>query len=150
MTAVLLVGITKLAIGVQRDKPVGFLIAILAGAGLTTLVFLWPPFRSRRGDLLLAKLRQEKKELQASVQDHPEEMAGADLSLALGLFGVGVLTHTSMLGLRDGLAPQRRAADGGGGSDGGGGGCGDGGGGGCGGGGGGGCGGGCGGCGGGG
>jgi uncharacterized protein (TIGR04222 family) len=147
MAAVFFLGLWKLEIGLERGKPIGFLIGLLVLTGLASLVFLWTPFRTRRGDGLLGKLRHDKRDLQTGVQQHPETVAGADLSMALGLFGVGVLTHASMADMRDGFAPHRRFGDGGSG----GGGCGSGsscsgGGGGCGGGGGGCGGGGCGGC----
>jgi len=135
---VMALGLTKLVVGIVRDKPIAFLFALLILLGLSAVLFFGRhPFRSRRGDRLLAMLRQHHADLRGDAQEKPSVLAGSELALALGLFGVGILTHQSQAGLRQTIAPPSQSALGG--SDGGGG---DGGGG-CGGGG---CGGGCGGC----
>jgi uncharacterized protein (TIGR04222 family) len=142
MAAVVALGIAKMVVGVHRDKPIGFLIAMLVLVSIGLIGFAWPAFRSRRGDRLLVGLRHENAALRPTAQTRPDGLLGPELSLAIGLFGVGILTHESLTGLRKAITPPGATGAGTscGGGDGGGGGCGGGGGGG------GGCGGGCGGC----
>ncbi len=132
---VLELGVVKLCVGMAREKPVGFLIALMVFLGVALIGFAWRPFRSRRGNLLLARLREDNAALMPSVQTRPEGLAGSELSRAFALFGIGALTHESLIGLRDRFAPPTQAVGGGdssgGGCGGGGGGCGGGGGGGC-------------------
>lgn len=143
---VALVGGIKILVGLAREKPVFFLVMLCALTVVVALAgFAWPVHRSRRGDRALERLREANAALEYSGSRHADDLAGDDLVLALGLFGMGALAGGPLAELRTALKPPPKAGGGGGGcgsgcgGGGGGGGCGSG----CGGGG---CGGGCGGC----
>jgi uncharacterized protein (TIGR04222 family) len=137
-------GVIKILVGVSRGKSVAFLVVLVVFTVLLALgTFARRVHRSRRGDKLLEQARSEQAALRTTAHSRPDALPASELSLAVALFGVAVLSMGPLVDLRS----AARAAD----SGGGGGGCGGadaGGGGGCGGGGcgGGGCGGGCGGC----
>jgi len=131
-------GVPKVLIGMSRHKPVLFLI-LLCGASLCMawIFFRQKCLRTTRGDDALKYLRIEHQSLEYSLS-HRSPTTGAELALALGLFGTGLLVASPAFA---DLSPLMRRSYGTAGS-----GCGSGGGcagGGCGGGG---CGGGCGGC----
>jgi uncharacterized protein (TIGR04222 family) len=125
-------GAIKIAVGIMRDKPVGWLVLFCILAAIVAVRrFGQRPQRSRRGETVLARLRQEH----AGVQQGWADGGGRSypVALAIALFGLGVLASSALAQLADGLQPSSSSDGGGGGGDGGG----DGGGG---------CGGGCGGC----
>ncbi len=137
-------GCIKILVGLSRNRPV----AILVAACLLSFVFIGVafarrPFRTRRGDAVLARLRREHQGLRNNVQSSFADLSGTALPLAIGLFGLEVLAGTPLADLRTTLRPPAAASASGGCGNGGGASCGGGGGDG---GGGGGCGGGCGGC----
>ena len=127
--APLLLGGAKVAVGLSRGRPVGFLLLECAlGLGLA-LAFLVPPKRSRYGDRVLAELRDRRP-------------SSGDLALGVALFGLVALEGTAHADLRAAIVPVGDASGsggasgcgsgcGGGGSSCGGGGCGGGGCGGC-------------------
>jgi len=129
---VLIAGVTKVIIGIERQKDVGFLVV---GCIATLIALIWsarPPRSSAAGDRLLATLRLQHAN---DKSDTPTDMV-----LMAGLFGAAALTSAHLASYKK--TWQAEAASGGGcGTSGCGGGCGGGGGDG-----GGGCGGGCGGC----
>jgi hypothetical protein len=128
MAMVLGLGVVKVWAGIERGKPVGFLIAVLVVLLVVAVIcFLGRPFRSRRGDRLLAKLRQDNAALKCNTTARPDGLLGSDISLALGLFGVGILTHESLAGLRQSMISSGGHGGGCGGGGCGGGGCGGGG-----------------------
>jgi uncharacterized protein (TIGR04222 family) len=144
LLAVALFGTIKIAVGLSRDKPVAFLVVACVATVVTAIILACVPVhRTRRGDLVLAELKQRHAALQTTAGSAPGTLHGHDLALAIGLFGMGVLAAGPLAALHRGLTPPASLSGGGDVGGGCGGGCGGGGGGGCGGGGGGG---GCGGC----
>jgi uncharacterized protein (TIGR04222 family) len=153
MGAVLVVGWLKVLIGIARERPVGFLLALLV-VGMAAMVSLLKRNmrRTRRGDRVLlgqrirhAALRELGKKASTAGGMRP---TGDELILAVGLFAIPVAATEALQQLTPHLMPPVTTSSstwGGGnwGWGGGGGGCASGGGGGCGGGGGGGGGGGC-------
>jgi uncharacterized protein (TIGR04222 family) len=140
--SVALFGAVKVAVGLSRHKPVGFLVVLcLLTVVVASAGFLRRVHRSRRGDRTLKQLREKHAALHYAAKARPQALAGIDLPLALGLFGLGVLAGGPLDELRTALRPPAGSSGCGGGCGSSGGGCGGGGGGGCGGGGGG-----CGGC----
>ncbi|WP_293063633.1 MULTISPECIES: TIGR04222 domain-containing membrane protein [unclassified Moorena] len=128
--AVLLLGITKIIVGISRDKPVGFLIILCVMTAIIGWRFLVVPVnRSRYGDSVLGNLRATHGMLR-----NPKDKS--QLALAFALFGTTVLNQYGLEDLLKVFNPPSHSGNSGGF---GGGGCGGGGGGG-------GCGGGCGGC----
>jgi uncharacterized protein (TIGR04222 family) len=136
--ALFLFGIARLFLGLQNDKPSGYLIvSLIVLLVVTSIAFGRPVRRTFKADRVLANLSQRNNRLRRLKGD----LALGDAALAVGLFGVPVLVGSAYGIMYDQMHKFDNAGSGGGCSSGCGGG--DGGGGGCGGGG---CGGGCGGC----
>ena len=135
LLALLAFGGLKIGIGVERDKPVAFLVtSCLLLLVIAFAVFFRRPNRTRKGDAHLASLRVKHSKLR-HVPARTEASLGSAVPLAVGLFGYGVLADTDMASLNNIFRPPNRGGDGGsgcgsdggggsGGSDGGGGGCG--------------------------
>jgi uncharacterized protein (TIGR04222 family) len=111
LAAVFLLGLTKLVIGIGRDKPVLFLAGTLIVLFIcTVIVFLRVPLRTRRGDELLNQLKSQHDRLK-SLDLYPQgPMTGAplasnDLLLAAGLFGLAALHHPDIDALNKTLKP---------------------------------------------
>jgi len=126
LLAVPLFGLIKIVVGLSRDRPVSFLVimcilsVVIAGVCVGRAVF-----RSRKGDRALAVLREQNAALEYSSSRRGRELAGDDLMLAVGLFGMGVLYGSPIADLETALRPKPGASTCGGGcSSGGGGGCG--------------------------
>jgi uncharacterized protein (TIGR04222 family) len=108
----LLLGIAKVQIGMERHKPVGFLIILLIVTAIATLYFLTGPRLTRAGhDVLAAAQVQHARAARAPLEN--------ELMLAVALAGLVVLSGTSFDAL---YAASRSDAAGGGGCGGGGGG----------------------------
>jgi uncharacterized protein (TIGR04222 family) len=145
---VFVMGVTKLIIGLSREKPVGFLVLMLLGTAITAVLVQiarhktksWQQRLQQQLQLRSASLRQDV--LGAEGTSH----AGSVLALTAALFGVGALSNTMLADYVPLLAPpplppRRVGSEGGsgcgsdggssGGDGGGGGGCGGGGCGGC-------------------
>lgn len=123
-------GFLKILIGIERDRPVGFLVAACILSLIGILVgFARRPLRSRRGDAVLAALRNGNQELRTTVQSSFAGVSSAALPMAMGLFGMTVLAGTPLDNLRTKLQPTATGSScgsgcGGSGCGGGGGGCG--------------------------
>jgi len=136
LAVVLLLGVAKILIGLDRNRPVEYLvILVLCAVAGTGALLLKLPLRTRAGDRVLSRLRGAMAALGTTAAHSVDMLAPEDLALAVGLFGVEALAQGPLAELGRALKPPRSASSGGCGS----GGCGGGGGGG-------GCGGGCGGC----
>jgi uncharacterized protein (TIGR04222 family) len=129
LLGVALFGLIKLCVGLARGKPnVGFLVVfIFVTLGVALVGFaLRRVHRSRWGDKVLARLKADHAALQTSAASQPGGLTGADLPLAVGLFGVGILAMGPLARLHKMLTPPPGAgggdASGCGGGDGGGGG----------------------------
>lgn len=130
MSGVLILGVIKIAVGLSRDRPVTILVAACVVVLLLSLFACGRPIhRSRRGDLVLAKLRDKNAALKYQAEKGSANLTGNDLVLACALF---TLHDPRLARLHRSLAPGG-SIDGGGGYSGGscGGGCGGGGCGGC-------------------
>jgi uncharacterized protein (TIGR04222 family) len=129
----LVVGITKINVGMMRERPVGFLIVLCLVLFAVNLAFLVKPRRSRYGDQVL-------KDLQSNLAGYrgigrTRNANADDLGFGLALFGFAALAGSEHEYLRRTMAqssPYSSGGDGGSSSScGGGGGCGGGGCGGC-------------------
>lgn len=108
-----LFGAIKIGVGLARGRPIGFLLAGCVATFAVGLIFLCRrPWRSRRGDAALAELRRDHAALGTAARSNSDRLNGADLALALGLFGVGVLGAGALGGLRELLRPSRSSAGG--------------------------------------
>jgi uncharacterized protein (TIGR04222 family) len=86
---VLMIGLTRIVIGISRDKPVAFLV-LMGVLGIPAIVRAGQPGRlSRRGHAYLDSVRTRWKELR-----HPTAEGDWSPTLAAGVFGVGVLAGT--------------------------------------------------------
>jgi uncharacterized protein (TIGR04222 family) len=137
MAAPLLLGLPKIAVGLSRGKPVGFLVIACIVTAIASLCFLLArPRHSPRGKAILDALKKTHAKAghptMPAIELTSDKVAPADLALAIGLFGAGMLATGP---LSDVHAMLPRAAGGGGCASGGGGcggsGCGGDGGGGC-------------------
>ncbi len=133
LLAVLLgAGLTRLVVGLSKDKPSELLIVFLIVGAITTfIIILNRPFRTRRGDQALEALKTRHE----SLNRRTGWTDTSDAAMAVALFGTAVLAGTAYHGLH-GWYPTQSAGNGGwtsgcGSGCGGGGGGGDGGGGGC-------------------
>lgn len=127
--AAVLLGVAKIIIGILRERPVVFLVALcLVGLVVTLCLLGTLGQRTRRGDRVLELLRLRNAALRAAAARGAATLAPRDLVFALGLFGFGVLYHGPLAPVALALQPPGSSAGGGGGGDGGGG-CGGGGGG---------------------
>lgn len=86
------VGLVKLVIGFQRERPVGFLICLLIATGAAAALYAaHAPKTSPRGEVMLRQLLRRSAALQANIRSAPDRVAARDLSLGVGLFGAGIL-----------------------------------------------------------
>lgn len=122
----LLFGITKVLIGFNRGRPVGFL---LLGCGLVLMTaagFLASFRRSVAGDQMVRTLKSQNSDLKTMA--NRTEMSHADVALCAALFGAAALDDSTFSDLKHAWRASSSAGGGGyGGSGCGGGGCGGGG-----------------------
>jgi hypothetical protein len=98
--ALLLLGISKILVGMSRGKPVGFLVVLCIITAIIGWCFLQVPVqqRSRYGDRILAKLRTQHANLRrAKASDSLE--AEPQLALAFALFGAVILKGSPLANL---------------------------------------------------
>ena len=113
----LLLGLAKVQVGLERHKPVGFLIMLLIVTAIIAVVFLFGPQLTRAGREALAA----EKARNARAARAPLE---SELMLAVALTGLVVLSGTPYGALYAASKVSGGDGGGGGGGDGGGGGCG--------------------------
>lgn len=110
MLAVAVVGVIKIYIGLSRNRPVTFLViatvvtVIVAFAG-----FARRPQRSHRGDSALDQLKEDNSALEYTASQRADALAGDDFALAVGLFGMGVLSGGPLADLQFALRPPPAA-----------------------------------------
>ena len=99
-------GVIKIFVGLGRNKPVSFLVILCVVSIIVALIcFVRPVFRSRRGDRVLASLKRENSALRYQAHSRLDDLAGDDVVLALGLFGLGLLSSSRIADLRTALRP---------------------------------------------
>jgi len=97
--AVLLLGLSKIAVGIAREKPISFLgVLCILTVGIAIAFLVIPVHRSRYGDRILSQLETQHRDLQQSPDD-------AQLVLAFALFGSTVLTQETWQDLYRVLTP---------------------------------------------
>jgi len=91
------VGIIKIFVGVARNKPVGFLVALtLLTCIAVFLLFRKRPLRTRLGDAALKLLKKENAGMaNPSYFAQTPPLLPNDLAFAVGLFGIQVLLPTA-------------------------------------------------------
>lgn len=102
MVVGLLVGITRLFIGLQRGRPVGFLMLLLLAFVAVAVFFFFRPLRTRAGDEELKRLRRSRPDLRlahkVSKKDPKRE---TDVALAAAMFGLGAVAYGELSPLND-------------------------------------------------
>ena len=107
------IGLVKIIVGLQRDRPVGFLaLATVVTLVLGLIRFSRQPTLSRAGGRCLRRARQKQAALKAKAgylrQAHsPLEVA---LPLSVALFGTGVLASGRLSPLDDAIRRSRASA----------------------------------------
>lgn len=130
LVVVLLLGAWRISLGIERGRPVGFLVLLCGVLGVATIVHLVArPWRTRKGDALVRSMDH----LRDRIVNDPPSPASPEFPLAFALMGVAALPREGALGaLGSQIIPPPSDGGGGcGGDGGGGGGCGGGGCGGC-------------------
>jgi uncharacterized protein (TIGR04222 family) len=101
LAAVAVVGLVRISVDLaQKKQPVliGIVTALpVAGAALA---FLKRPDRSRRGDAVVAVLKQRHEALEEIPHARWAELSGPEIVLAVAVFGPGVLKSGPMARLR--------------------------------------------------
>jgi uncharacterized protein (TIGR04222 family) len=93
MAAPLMLGLAKIAVGVSRGRPVGFLIAACVATVIAALVLLLVRSRlTAAGRRLVEPLTTELGHTRQLVESAATTPSPAQLALLVGLFGVGVLS----------------------------------------------------------
>ena len=90
-----LFGATKIVVGLERGRPVGFLVLLVA---VTAIAAVWAariPLRTRRADRLLAERRRDLTGLRATASSAPAQLSAPEHSIAYALFGAVVLLGPS-------------------------------------------------------
>lgn len=82
------VGAAKMYVGVQRDKPVGYLLLMLLVAVGLTWWFSKRPFRTRSGDRELARLRRDNHRSKQKLKEAKRQTTSDEVALAAALFGL--------------------------------------------------------------
>lgn len=107
--AAITVGVIKIAIGIDRDRPVGFLVLLCGIFFIISLVTLARrPVRSRYGDKVLDQMRARHvgpRELSGNESG----ISGAEFATMVGLFGFTALAGTGLEDLRQQLQPPAQA-----------------------------------------
>jgi uncharacterized protein (TIGR04222 family) len=101
------IGLIRYVVGSQAGRPVGYLTVLLVVTGLITLIFLTRPGgRTRRGDRVLARLRRESSPLRTTARTRAAaSLGGADVAMAVALFGTAVLPGLDIAGLDRAMRP---------------------------------------------
>lgn len=108
MAAVLALGVAKVVVGAQRDKPVGFLIVGCLLPFFGAMIYLTNPVRrTRAGDAAVNDGNRRHQKLRTDAKAR----TGDDLMLAVALFGPTLLAGTALADLQ---APLRPPSGGGG------------------------------------
>ena len=87
----ILIGLVKIGVGIERDRPVGFLVMLcIISATLSVGTFLQSPRRSRYGDMYLARLREQYSHFRR-IGHHQTNISPQEMEIAIGLYGAGAL-----------------------------------------------------------
>lgn len=95
----LLLGAAKIAVGISRDRPVGFLVVGMLMAIAATWMLMIVPRRTRAGDDVLQRLQEKNESLQATVLERRSPPDDSELYLSVALFGAA--GPLAVLGLVD-------------------------------------------------
>ncbi len=101
----------KLFVGINRGKPVGFLVALMFISLIISLIALARrPLRSRLGDAVLKHRQSEQGNLKDSLGDN--SMNPMLFATGIGLFGMAALDNTPWNNLKKDLRPPGGSSSG--------------------------------------
>ena len=104
--AAVCIGVCKIIIGVERGKPVGFLVALCFISLIISLVaFARRPLRSQYGDAVLRKL-QARHAGSRKLGPDVSGVGGAEFATIVGLFGLTALAGSDLADLHKTLRPN--------------------------------------------
>ncbi len=101
-------GIAKCFVGLDRHKPIGFLVMLLTLTIGLLLAFLSSLRRTVAGDKLLEDRRRAREDLKNFTADASPGAPGAELAMAVALFGVTVLPVSAFGALHNALGVDPR------------------------------------------
>lgn len=108
-----IVGLIKIVIGMARERPVGGLVFLcVLSVVFAFAAFARPVRRSRRGDRVLEQLKETNAAMEYQAQRRIESIASNDLTLALGLFGMGILAGGPLAQIEAALQPPKNKSGG--------------------------------------
>ena len=108
----LLLGVSKILVGLSRDRPIGFLVvSCIIIVSFTFVAWSNLPQRSGRGNALLAHMRNQHGRGRLSLPLAAGVAGGA--ALAVALWGYDELDAFGLSAYRDRLQPPKTNADGG-------------------------------------
>jgi hypothetical protein len=108
-------GLAKLLVGLARDRPVAILfIVLLLGAGAWLSLLKVKQGRTPAGDRTLELLRQEHAALRTTLSSEGSAptLSGAEVALAVALFGTTALATPQLAPLRQRLQPMTSPSSG--------------------------------------
>jgi uncharacterized protein (TIGR04222 family) len=87
-------GLAKIAVGISRGRPVGFLLVLTVIAfAAGVLLAAKAPLRTGRGQRLLDRIRRDNAALEYATARDTGELHWNDLAMAVGLFGTGAFAY---------------------------------------------------------
>jgi uncharacterized protein (TIGR04222 family) len=88
----LVIGIPKVLIGQQRDKPVGFLILLcVVTAGIAVAFLMWRKYRTSAGDRLLSEYTEQYRAVREANASDTTTAGAGQMGMLVGLFGAAIL-----------------------------------------------------------
>jgi len=113
------VGVLKIYVGIQRDRPVEYLVGMcFASLIISAIALLRRPLRTRYGDAVINYYEQRYSHLR-HLGHHQRVVAQDDMLMAVGLFGMGSLVGSDLDYLNTTLRPVPQGSSGCGSSSGG-------------------------------
>ena len=110
LAVVWILGASKVIVGLERHRPIGFLIAMLVALSVIMLLFWRQPLRTKRGNELFNTLKERHQRLRnyALTLDRRTDAASvsSDLLLAAGLFGLATILEPDVVLLRQHMRPD--------------------------------------------
>jgi amino acid transporter len=92
ISGVLLVGLIKVVVGYFRDRPIGFLIAMIVGIMVVAAWAMGIARLTRAGKRKLAELQQQHDALR-SPREETTTLSGETVAMTAALFGAAALIH---------------------------------------------------------
>lgn len=103
----LLIGVTKLVVGIMRNRAIGILVFLCLFTVIVTFLFFSRlAYRTRAGSKVLRRLRRSNSALATSAKTAPDRLTDSDIALAFALFGPSVLIGR-LVTLRQALWPLK-------------------------------------------